>query len=81
MDLRAAVAKGIEAKKPAADIAAGLDLPWYEEWTGKAAKECAENIGYVYTEMMGKIEHDRLGLTPSPLDWRAVPGSASVAAR
>jgi glyoxylase-like metal-dependent hydrolase (beta-lactamase superfamily II) len=62
VDLRAAVTKGIEAKKSAAEIASGLELPWYKEWTGKAAKENAENIEHVYAEMMGKIDHERLGL-------------------
>jgi glyoxylase-like metal-dependent hydrolase (beta-lactamase superfamily II) len=79
VDLRAEVKKGIDAKKPLADIAAGLDLPWYKEWTGVAAKDNKDNVKHVYDEMMGKIDHDKLGLSPAPLDWRAAPAGAAVA--
>ena len=33
-----------------------------------------DNVKHVYDEFMGKIDHDRLGLRPSPLDWRANAG-------
>ncbi|HKB03894.1 MAG TPA: MBL fold metallo-hydrolase [Gemmataceae bacterium] len=64
VELRDAVKKGIDAKKDAAAIAAGLDMPWYKEWTGKAAKDIPDNVKHVYDELMGKIDHDRLGLLP-----------------
>ena len=61
-DLRAEVQKGIDAKKSPAEIAAGLDLPWYKEWTGLAAKENRDNVRHVYEELTGKIDHGRLGM-------------------
>ncbi len=63
-EMREQVKKGIDAKKSLADITAGLDMPWYKEWTGKDAKEIKENVEFVYQEMTGKIDHDRLGLGP-----------------
>ena len=73
VDLRAEVKKGLDAKKGLDEITAGLDLPWYKEWTGKAAKENKDNVKHVYDELTGKVDHDRLGVAPSPLDWRAEP--------
>jgi hypothetical protein len=32
-----------------------------------------DNVKHVHDELMGKIDHDRLGVKPSPLDWRAEP--------
>lgn len=73
VDLRAEVQKGLDARKSLDDITAGLDLPWYKEWTGKAAKENKDNVKHVYDELTGKVDHDRLGVAPSPLDWKAEP--------
>lgn len=73
VELRAEVKKGIDAKKSLGEITAGLDLPWYKEWTGVAAKDNKDNVKHVYDELMGKVEHERLGWTPAPLDWRAQP--------
>lgn len=73
-ELRDAVKKGIDAKKSLADITAGLDFPWYREWTGVGVVEPQmnkDNVKHVYDELSGKVEHDRLGLRPAPLDWRA----------
>jgi glyoxylase-like metal-dependent hydrolase (beta-lactamase superfamily II) len=81
-ELRAAVQKGIDAKKSAEEITAGLDFPWYKEWTGAGVVETAMNKGnvkHVYDELIGKIDHNRLGRAPAPLDWRAEP--RDVAAR
>jgi cyclase len=75
-ELRAAVQKGIDAKKSAEEITAGLDLPWYKEWTGAGVVETAmnkDNVKHVYAELTGKIDHGRLGVAPAPLDWRAEP--------
>jgi cyclase len=69
VDLRAAVKKGIEDNKSAEAIAAGLELPWYKEWTGKAASENKDNVKHVYDELTGKVDHDRLGARPAPLDY------------
>jgi len=74
VDLRAAVQKGITAKKSLEDITAGLDFPWYKEWTGVGVAEPKmnkEGVKHVYEELTGKVEHDRLGLGPAPLNWRA----------
>ncbi|HSQ57346.1 MAG TPA: MBL fold metallo-hydrolase [Gemmata sp.] len=81
LDLRSHVKKGIEEKKAVEDITASLDLPWYKEWTGVAAAETPmlkDNVKHVYQELRGKIDHNRLGSLPAPLDWRANP--ARVAA-
>ncbi len=75
-ELRAAVKKGIDDKKSVADITAGLDFPWYKEWTGvdvAGPQMNKDNVKHVYEELTGKIDHDRLGVRPSPLDWRADP--------
>jgi cyclase len=64
VDLRGQVKKGIEAKQSLADITAGVDMPWYREWTGKDAKEIKDNVEHVYKELTGKVDHDRLGLGP-----------------
>ena len=82
-ELRAAVQKGIDGKKSVEDITAGLDFPWYKEWTGAGVAETAmnkDNVKHVYLELTGKIDHDRLGALPSPLDWRATPRGAATAA-
>jgi len=73
VDLREAVKKGIDGKKSVADITAGLDFKWYKDWTGVSVAETDMNKGnvkHVYDELMGKIDHDRLGAAPAPLDWR-----------
>jgi glyoxylase-like metal-dependent hydrolase (beta-lactamase superfamily II) len=73
-DLRAEVKKGIDAKKGAEQITAGLDLPWYKEWTGAGVAETAmnkDNVKHVYNELTGKVDHERLGRRSAPLDWRA----------
>ena len=73
VELRAAVQKGIDAKKSADDITAGLDFPWYKEWTGVAVagpKMNKDNVKHVYDELTGKVDHSKLGFRPAPLDWR-----------
>ncbi len=60
-DMRAHVKKGIDEKKSLEDITAGLEMPWYKEWTGVDAKEKKENVKHVYDELNGKVDHDRLG--------------------
>jgi cyclase len=53
-------------------------MPWYKEWTGKDAKDIPDNVEFVYKELTGKIDHDRLGVLPedrlpypTPPDLRA----------
>jgi glyoxylase-like metal-dependent hydrolase (beta-lactamase superfamily II) len=74
VELRAAVKKGIDGGKTVEQITAGLDFPWYKEWTGAGVAETKmnkDNVGHVYSELMGKVDHGRLGARPAPLDWRA----------
>ncbi|MCE9565067.1 MAG: MBL fold metallo-hydrolase [Planctomycetes bacterium] len=75
-ELRAAVQKGIDDKKSLADITASLNFPWYKEWTGvevAGPQMNKDSVKHVYEELTGKIDHDRLGARPTPLDWRANP--------
>jgi glyoxylase-like metal-dependent hydrolase (beta-lactamase superfamily II) len=60
-ELRTNVAKGIEDKKTLKEITDGLNMKWYKEWTGKAAKDNADNVKHVYEELTGKIDHSKLG--------------------
>src|SRR5205814_1927944 len=55
VELRQHVKKGIEAGKDFKDIAAGIDLPWYKEWTGVEARTRKENLEHVYAEFTGKL--------------------------
>jgi cyclase len=74
VDLRAAVQKGIEEKKSVEQITAAFDPAWYKEWTGVTATETPmlkDNVKHVHDELMGKLDHDRIGFGPAPLDWRA----------
>lgn len=80
-ELRAAVKKGIENKKTVDEIAKGLDFPWYKEWTGVGVAETDMNKGnvkHVYDELMGKIDHDRIGTAPAPLNLGAGPNTTVV---
>lgn len=69
-DMRKHVQAGLADKKSLADITSSLEMPWYKEWTGKDAKEIKDNVKHVYDELQGKVEWDKLGLSPAPLDWR-----------
>lgn len=71
-ELREAVAKGIAAKKTVEEITQELDFPWYKEWTGVGVVETEmnkNNVKHVYEELLGKIDHSRLGGGPAPLNW------------
>jgi cyclase len=74
-DMRAQIKKGVEDKKSLEDVTTALDMPWYKEWTGKDAKEIKDNVKHVYDELTGKIDHERIGFGPAPLDWRGNPPS------
>jgi cyclase len=69
VDMRAAIQKGLDAKQTLDAITDGIGMEWYKEWTGKAAKENKDNIKHVYEELQGKIDHERLGMSPAPLDY------------
>src|SRR5262249_33843679 len=69
-ELREQVKKGIDAGKELAAITAPIDMPWYREWTGKAARDNKDNVEHVFKELTGKVDHERLGRLPeSPLAW------------
>jgi cyclase len=76
-DMRAEVKKGIDAKKSLEEITMSLDLPWYKEWTGKAARDIKDNVKHVYDELNGKVDYDKIGLWREPLLW---PGDDAAAA-
>ena len=40
-----------------------------------------DNVKHVHDELTGKIDHERLGFAPAPLDWRAAPNGIAVAGR
>lgn len=66
-ELRAAVQKGIDENKSLEGIVAGLNFPWYKEWTGvevAGPQMNKDSVKHVYLELQGKIEHDRLGWNP-----------------
>jgi glyoxylase-like metal-dependent hydrolase (beta-lactamase superfamily II) len=82
-ELRAALKKGIEDKKTPEEITKGLDFKWYKDWTGVGVVETDMNkdsVKHVYNELMGKIDHDRLGAVPAPL-WMGNEPTVNVSAR
>ena len=78
-EMRTEIKKGIEEKKSLDEIIASIEMPWYKEWTGKEAREIKDNIKHVYEELSGKIDHERLGLVPAPLNWSASPAAVARA--
>lgn len=68
-DMRAAVKKGIDDKKSLEEITTNLDMAWYKEWTGKAARDIPDNVKHVFNELNGKVDHNRLGFLREPLMW------------
>jgi len=81
-ELRAHVKKGIDDKKSLDDITSSFHPDWYKEWTGVTATETPmlkDNVKHVHAEYMGKIDHNRLGARPAPLDWRGQPAAIVVA--
>jgi len=68
-DMRTEIKKGIDAKKTLPEITDGLEMAWYKDWTGKAAKDVKDNVKHVFDELNGKIEHDRLGMNAAPLNY------------
>lgn len=66
VDLRQHVRTGIDQLKMLDQITSSVEMGWYKDWTGKAAKENKENISHVYEEMNGKIDHSKLGYDRNP---------------
>jgi cyclase len=81
-ELREHIRKGIDDKKSLEEITASFNPPWYKEWTGVTATETAmlkDNVKHVHAELMGKIDHERIGLRPYRPDWRGdAPGIAAT---
>jgi cyclase len=79
-DMRAQIKKAVDEKKGLEAVT--LDMPWYKEWTGVEAGSIKANVKHVYDELTGKIDHERIGFGPAPLDWRAgFPALASAELR
>jgi phosphoglycerate dehydrogenase-like enzyme/glyoxylase-like metal-dependent hydrolase (beta-lactamase superfamily II) len=78
IELRRQVQKGIDAGKEPADIAKGIDMPWYKEWTGVEASSRKENIDHVYAELTGKITPwdlvEDFGIYEGPSPTKDSPG-------
>src|SRR6516165_8640143 len=53
VELRRQVQEGIQADKSVADIVAGVNMPWYKEWTGVTPP--GDNIRHVYSELSGRM--------------------------
>jgi cyclase len=80
-ELREQVKKGIDSGKSVGEITAAIDMPWYKDWTGKAARDNKDNVDHVFKELNGKIDHDRIGRLPgSPLTWPGTSEHVGLAA-
>jgi glyoxylase-like metal-dependent hydrolase (beta-lactamase superfamily II) len=75
-EMRKHVEAGIDGKKSLEDITKSLDLPWYKEWTGKAASDIPDNVKHVYEEIQGKVQWDKLGRNHRPWGWREPEATA-----
>ena len=71
-ELRRQVKEGIDAKKDLEQITAGIDMPWYKEWTCKDAKQNVDDVAHVYKELTGAIDHTQLGRLPEVPEGRSV---------
>lgn len=77
VELRQTIQKGIDAGRTLEQIKTDVDLPFYQEWTGVAAKDQVENIEHVYKELTANkkpmTEEKKFS------DWRRLPGSGEYA--
>jgi phosphoglycerate dehydrogenase-like enzyme/glyoxylase-like metal-dependent hydrolase (beta-lactamase superfamily II) len=55
VQLRNEIARGIASGKSVAEIQQALDIPWYEDWTGKKATDQLANVTQVYNELTGRV--------------------------
>jgi phosphoglycerate dehydrogenase-like enzyme/glyoxylase-like metal-dependent hydrolase (beta-lactamase superfamily II) len=78
VELRQQVQKGLDAGKSQDEIIAGIDMPWYKEWTGVNAKDNGDNIKHVYAELTGRIAPwdfvEDFGIYEGPSPTKAMPG-------
>ena len=74
--MRQQVRKGIQADKNLDDIIAGIDMPWYKEWTG--VTPAGDNVKHVYNELTGRIIPwdltEYYGVTEGPSPTKDTPG-------
>ena len=66
VELRQQIKKGIDSNKKLDEISGMLEMAWYKDWTGKAARENKDNISHVYDELQGKVDHSKLGYDRNP---------------
>jgi phosphoglycerate dehydrogenase-like enzyme/glyoxylase-like metal-dependent hydrolase (beta-lactamase superfamily II) len=76
VELRRQVQQGIDADKNVAEIIAGLDMPWYKEWTG--VTPAGDNVKHVYAELTGRIApwdlQEDFGIYEGPSPTKDTPG-------
>jgi phosphoglycerate dehydrogenase-like enzyme/glyoxylase-like metal-dependent hydrolase (beta-lactamase superfamily II) len=76
VELRRQVQKGIDANQTIDDIIAGIDMPWYKEWTG--VTPAGDNVKHVYAELTGRIKPwdliEDFGVYEGPSPTKETPG-------
>jgi cyclase len=76
VELRQQVRRGIEADKTVDDIIAGIEMPWYKEWTG--VPPAGDNTKHVYAELTGRIAPwdlaEDFGVYEGPSPTKETPG-------
>ncbi len=60
-DMRHQIKSAIDTGMKLDEIPATLEMAWYKDWTGKAARDNKDNIRHVYDELQGKIDPSKLG--------------------
>jgi len=78
VELRKQVQAGVDTNKSLVDIQKSINMPWYQEWTGKDVKDNDDNIKHVYDELTGKLKpYDtvaQLGTLEGASYCKATPG-------
>jgi phosphoglycerate dehydrogenase-like enzyme/glyoxylase-like metal-dependent hydrolase (beta-lactamase superfamily II) len=78
IQLRQKIGEGIARGKTLDEITTELDIPWYEQWTGKKATDQTANITQVYNELTGRVTPAvlirDLAITAGPSPTKDTPG-------
>ncbi len=78
VQLREQVGIGIAAGKSLDQIKSSIEIPWYEQWTGKKATAQIPNITQVYNELTGRVTPAvlirDLAITAGPSPTKDTPG-------
>src|SRR5262249_27972979 len=78
VELRQQVQKGLTANRTYEEIAQGIDIPWYKEWTGVEAKSRGEDLQHVYAELTGRVMPwdlvEDFGIYEGPSPTKDTPG-------